>query len=373
MGKLSKSFSAVLIVSMVSSYTVKAAPTLQDINKATSEIQNSEKQLEILDSHIERTMRDLNDNKFKINKTQNDTSKLETQIKASEKDIESRKQLLGKRVRAAYITGVDGYLDILMNVKNFDEFLSHAEMLKDIISFDMDLLVDMSNKTKKEESEKEALKYKSGKLTAMENVNNQKLKELDANKSEIKKILADTMAKKQLYTVQYNQEQARLKAEAQARLLEEQKREQQTRVLASRSADYNRPTSYNRGSSYTSSSVSTNAIVSYAMNFLGTPYIWGGTTPNPGFDCSGFMQYVYAHFGIGIGRTTYEQIHDGVEVSIDSLEPGDLILFGTCDDPHHVGMYIGSGQYIHAPHTGDVIKISPLDRSDFLTARRIKN
>ena len=114
----------------------------------------------------------------------------------------------------------------------------------------------------------------------------------------------------------------------------------------------------------------TNPIVNYAYTFLGTPYLWGGNTPS-GFDCSGFMQYVYAHFGMQITRTTYTQINQGVPVSKDQLKPGDLIFFGTYDDPHHVGMYVGRYSYIHSPHTGDVIKISSLYGTDYLCARRI--
>lgn len=132
------------------------------------------------------------------------------------------------------------------------------------------------------------------------------------------------------------------------------------------------PSTSKLAQSSNSCNVSGSALVSYAMKFLGTPYVWGGTTPIPGFDCSGYMQYVYAHFGISIDRTTFNQIHDGVEVSKDNLQPGDLVFFGTWDNPYHVGMYVGNNCYIHAPETGDVIKISQLSRSDFLTARRVR-
>ena len=116
-----------------------------------------------------------------------------------------------------------------------------------------------------------------------------------------------------------------------------------------------------------------NALVETAKRYLGVPYVWGGTTPS-GFDCSGLMQYVYRENGIDISRTTFEQIKEGTAVNKENLQPGDLVFFGSWEDPHHVGMYIGNGQYLHAPQTGDVVKISELGaRSDFVTGRRIIN
>ncbi len=72
-----------------------------------------------------------------------------------------------------------------------------------------------------------------------------------------------------------------------------------------------------------------------------------------------------AHFGISVGRTTYDQINDGVQVSRDNLQTGDLVFFGTVRNPHHMGIYVGDNTYIHSPRTGDVIKVSPMTRSDY--------
>lgn len=109
------------------------------------------------------------------------------------------------------------------------------------------------------------------------------------------------------------------------------------------------------------------------LKYQGIPYLWGGTTPS-GFDCSGLMQYVYRRLGVEIGRSTYDQIYSGYSVSKSELQPGDLVFFGSASAPHHVGMYIGGGQYVHAPRTGDVVKISSLGyRSDYCGARRIGN
>lgn len=120
------------------------------------------------------------------------------------------------------------------------------------------------------------------------------------------------------------------------------------------------------------------SIISMAESFLGTPYLWGGTTP-AGFDCSGFVQYVYNHNGYNITRTTYTQWdNDGVFVSRDELQPGDLIYFGTeANSPSHVGMYVGNGEMIHAPHTGDVIKYANITSgyyyNNFMGAKRMIN
>lgn len=104
-------------------------------------------------------------------------------------------------------------------------------------------------------------------------------------------------------------------------------------------------------------------IVEYAKKFLGVEYVWGGTTPS-GFDCSGFTQYVYKHFGIETGRTTWDQIKTGTRVSVSAAQEGDLIFFGDYSDPMnpvHVGMYIGNGDVIHASYGAKKIKISKLE------------
>ena len=105
-------------------------------------------------------------------------------------------------------------------------------------------------------------------------------------------------------------------------------------------------------------------LVEYAKQFIGVPYVFGGTTPR-GFDCSGLVQYVYRHFGINISRTTKTQINDGREVGRNQLQLGDLVF----PSNGHVTLYVGNGQVLHAPQPGDRVKISPIWA--FWRARRI--
>ena len=107
-------------------------------------------------------------------------------------------------------------------------------------------------------------------------------------------------------------------------------------------------------------------IVDYACQFIGNPYVWGGTSLTDGADCSGFVQSVFAHFGISLPRTTYDQINAGVEVSYDQAMPGDLICYDG-----HIGIYIGNGQIVNAQNPDQGIGISPATYTTILSVRRI--
>lgn len=107
-------------------------------------------------------------------------------------------------------------------------------------------------------------------------------------------------------------------------------------------------------------------IVDYACQFIGNPYVWGGTSLTDGADCSGFVQSVFAHFGISLPRTTYDQINAGVEVNYDQAMPGDLICYDG-----HIGIYIGNGQIVNAQNPEQGIGISPATYTTILSVRRI--
>jgi cell wall-associated NlpC family hydrolase len=96
----------------------------------------------------------------------------------------------------------------------------------------------------------------------------------------------------------------------------------------------------------------------YARRLLGVPYRYGGDSPGSGFDCSGLVRYVFGHFGVDLPHSSYADYGLGRQVSRGSLRPGDLVFF---DGVGHVGLYVGAGRFIHAPHSGTTVTVASLN------------
>ena len=132
----------------------------------------------------------------------------------------------------------------------------------------------------------------------------------------------------------------------------------------------------NTGSGSNGSTAAGQKLVDCAKQYLGVPYVWGGSSPS-GFDCSGLVQYVARSCGYTIGRTVTQQWNYGTQVSREEMQPGDIVFFANtyASGLSHVGIYVGNGNFIHSPSTGDVVKISSLDSnyysSHFYGARRL--
>jgi cell wall-associated NlpC family hydrolase len=113
-------------------------------------------------------------------------------------------------------------------------------------------------------------------------------------------------------------------------------------------------------------------LVRYARRFLGVPYVYGGSSPRYGFDCSGFVRYVYGHFGISLPHSSFADLWRGRQITRRSLRPGDLVFFAGAS---HVGIYVGSDRFIDAPHTGTVVRISSMNSgwygASYYGARRL--
>lgn len=367
-------FATVLV--SVTQLSAFAAPASNQAQTQLEQNQNSlkeaqdkrhelESSIETLDNQIEDYMMKIEANKKSISSTENDIDTTKKEISTVEKEVKNQQDVLDQRIRAIYMSGQSSYLKILLESENFSDLITRAEAIRKVVGFDKNIISDLNDKKAQVESKKESLEVKYNDLLALKNENEDKLASVYTNIADQKKLIEEAKTQEKLLSAKVDESQAAVNASIEA-----------VSKIRSEAPKYNASNSTNasRGTSSTpiSAPASDSNIIAYASNFLGTPYLWGGTSPSTGFDCSGFTQYVYAHFGISLGRTTYDQINDGRGVSRDELQPGDLVFFGKNGDPTHMGMYVGNNTYIHSPRTGDVIKISSMDRPDYITARRVK-
>lgn len=325
-------------------------------NSVLEKSKQLEQSIEKLDSQIESIMIKINDNKVQIGKTQNDIKKAESDIAKAEEDMKEEQSIFNKRMRALYMTGNNGYLEILMDSNGISDFITKVEAVKKIAELDQKTVNDLKEKKNDISKKKEALDNENTRLLALKADNEKKLGDLSKAKADEKVLLAQNKATQKLLGASMDASQKQV----------DKIKEDIRKALA---------TTPSRGGSVDPSTITGNNadVVKYALQFLGRPYVWGANGPDS-FDCSGLVIYVYAHFGVSFGyRTTFDMYKVGMPVSKSELLPGDVIYFGTASNVHHVGMYVGNGFFIHAPNFNDVVKISVLDdRSDFYCARRMR-
>jgi len=335
----------------------EAQTRLEEDKKALKEVEEKKDKLELgieeLDNKIENFMMQIEENKSGITQTQKEIDESAVKIIKVEEEVKKQQAILDSRIRSMYKNGQSNYLKILFEADGFRDVITRIEAITKIVSIDKKIISDLDTKKAEVEKEKVVIENKYDELIILETENETKLVSLNNDIAAQKELVDEVEKQEQLSESKVNESQALVDA-----------------TIAQVNKIRNEAPRYKVSRGITSASDSN--IIAYASNFLGTPYLWGGTSPSTGFDCSGFTQYVYAHFGIRIGRTTYDQIKNGYEVAKNQLQAGDLVFFGAKNNPTHMGIYVGNNTYIHSPRTGDVLKISAMTRTDYITGRRVK-
>ena len=387
-------------------------------DELTAKIDEITGQVYALDAEIEPLMETIENNKAEVEEIKIEVENTEKEIETTKADIEKSEEVLGKRIREFYKSGGQvNYLTLLFSAKSFNELISKIDSTTRIVNIDKELISELEEKkanlnkkvTALEERKAEVIRLTEENEAALAELNTKKaeqenaIEQLNAEQEEFEKNYLSVSERKLVAHQQSVLETSNDKNELQAAIdqltsirdnqikseivkqeisdsiyygtikLEEiieaeEAKEAEEAAKAAKAAAQQQISSPNRGeiTLETASSASGNAIVSYAYNFIGTPYVYGATGPDT-FDCSGFTSYVYANAaGINITRTTYSQMGVGTPVSYDQLQPGDLVFTYGGD---HVGIYVGGGQYIHAPQPGDSVKVGNV--TSFYCARRV--
>jgi len=317
-----------------------AVPSKADKMAQARSVKN---QIEALDHRVEVASEAYNEASSKHDALAAQRDKAAKRVAKAEKRIGTLQKHLGTRATGMYRTGQLGFIDVLMGAKSFDQLARTWDLLKDLNESDAAAVAEMKSarveavKARKQYAEKTKAAKKQ--VDIMQRNRTSILSQLATRKAKLSGLQSEIAAIEA-------QEEARAAANART-------------FTAPRHGGGRRfppPTRAPRSE-----------IMSIARRYLGAPYVWGADGPNT-FDCSGFTMFVYNQVGVSLPHSSRAQIGYGQRVSRSDLQPGDLVFFGS--PIHHVGIYAGGGMMIHAPHSGDVVKISPMGRGDFAGACR---
>lgn len=389
-----------------------------DIN---SKIRELEDKIDGLSAKIEPLFFQVEKNKEEMAKTEESISTVKGQIEESKKKIEKQQEVLGQRIRATYKSGGQAnYLTALLDSNGIGDFLSRVQAISKVMGMDKQVIDELTSEKEKLDSQVKELEDKTAELNKLNSETQSKIDELNKMKAEQEGVIKDMKAEQekvvgelaplerqliepwtskinsnssindlnqavtalrglrnQIKTPEVDAEAVQAIEKAKD-LIETKKAEEAVSSAPNRGGDVNTggsSSSASNGSSSSNSGGSTvappsegaaSAVVSYAYQFIGRPYVFGATGPDS-FDCSGFTSYVYRNaVGREITRTTYSQINQGRPVSRDQLQPGDLVFTNGVE---HVGIYVGGGQMIHAARPGVGVIVGPI--YNYSSARRI--
>jgi peptidoglycan DL-endopeptidase CwlO len=371
-----KKFLKYAAAAMVLATTIQVTPTFANpvtngqIDATKEQINDFETKIQQLDNRISLAIEKSRELNEEIVIQQGKIEETEAEIVKAETALENHKKVYSERLKSIQLNGdqsVVRYAELLLSSGSVSEFFNRFTAISQFIESDTELLNGLNEKEQALIEAKEQLHTQIDQLK-------QNQVQLAAEQEQIEKdkqqIETDLAAAEGTLQAQLAQQEAEQQAAEQAR----QQLEQQQSLVTTTTTRTPAPALSPASSTPTAvaanvaSSASANAVIANAKQYLGVPYVWGGSTPS-GFDCSGFVSYVYRSVGISLPRTSSAQQNVGTRISLNQLQPGDLVFRGS--PAYHVGIYIGGGQYIHAPQTGDVVKIAPFNPSKFSTASRI--
>ena len=293
-------------------------------------------------------------------------------LKLARRNLSISQRRLGDRLRAIYMSGnEDSALAVLLGSRSLGDFLDRIETVNSVATQDAQVIGEVTRFKRDVTNRARELKAAHARQEAVVAQRAESKRQIEAGLAERRRLAASIKDEIVRLEAEERARQERLRIEAEQRLAAQRAAQQRALEAAQQQEVVGASAVSPDGNTTVAPPSRYGGVVAIAMQYLGVPYVWGGASPS-GFDCSGFSMYVFAQVGVSLPHYAASQYNMGVPVSKDDLQPGDLVFF---DGLGHMGIYIGGGQFIHAPHTGDVVKISSLSdpwyTATYVGARRI--
>jgi peptidoglycan DL-endopeptidase CwlO len=362
--------SALLVVALFAAGSATGEPA--SVASKQAQAQSVLAQIQGLDASLEHAIEAYNLANEKLEAIRGDLQENRQELAIAEGNLKRAQRALAARVVAIYTSGEsDSTLDVLVGSRSLADLVEGLEAVARVSEQDTHVLGDVRKFRTQVQRRRAQLKHARARQAQL-------VAERAASKASIESRLADRQRMLSSIRTEIAQiraaeqrRQAELERQARARLAAPQPQPLIPELASTGPSAAKTPSPVEAPTALPAPSPARyGGVVGIAMQYLGIPYVYGGSSPS-GFDCSGFVMYVYAQVGVSLPHNAAAQYGYGTPVDRSQLQPGDLVFFNGLG---HNGIYIGGGSFIHSPHTGDVVKISSISgwySSTWVGARRL--
>jgi cell wall-associated NlpC family hydrolase len=340
--------------SSLSSKRAEASQVVNEINGLNASLGRADELLNLANLKLEHVRRNIKENRH--------------ELQLAKLNLAKSRRTIARRLVTLYTTGTaqTSTLELILGAKNLDDILNQLDTENRVSSVDDQVIgqVQVFKASVKEHARKLALERRQ--VTRLVAMRRTQERAIQVRLGERRTLLSSLNG--QIAELVREQQAAQVISAQQARARAAEAQGAQAQIAADSVVGASAQTP--EGATVIPPS-NYGGAVSVALGEQGVPYVWGGSSPG-GFDCSGLVMYAYSRVGVSLPHSSYAQYNMGVGVPRDQLQPGDLVFF---DGLGHVGLYIGGGMFVHAPHTGTVVQVASLDSgwyaATYVGARRI--